>query len=283
MHTAITRPLAPGDRAARLWLDGRPAARVVGALVRPNAKLRPLERVEIYNRMYWFRLLDCAAEDHPGLRALLGERRFDRLARAYLAQYPSRSFSLRNLCRHLARFIAEEPRWTAPGTAAALDLARFEWAQIVAFDGPALPPLTAETLAGSDARRLRVQLQPYLSLLTLGHAVDDFVLAVKRDGALRAEASNAVAHHAAGSRQRVAPPLPGRIHLAVHRLENVLYYKRLDPLEIRLLRALAAGRTLAAACAAVFRRWRLPAESQAEKVRAWCAVWIQLGWICARE
>ena len=42
----------------------------------------------------------------------------------------------------------------------------------------------------ADPVRLRLSLQPYVSLLALHHAVDDYVLAVKqRDRALRAAAS----------------------------------------------------------------------------------------------
>ena len=60
---------------------------------------------------YWFRLLDCIAEDFPGLEAVLGIARCNRLYRAYLAKYPSRSFTLRNLGDRLPQFLADEPQW----------------------------------------------------------------------------------------------------------------------------------------------------------------------------
>ncbi|HEY5895284.1 MAG TPA: DNA-binding domain-containing protein [Chthoniobacterales bacterium] len=271
MYRAITRPL--GARSP-VHAD---------AYVKPSATLRPGERVDIYNRMYWYRLLDCVADDHPGLRALLGERKFWALTHAYLHKNPSRSFTLRNLCSRMARFIAEEPNLTAPHTKAALDIARFEWAQIVAFDGPALPKLTAEDIATADPMSLRVGLQPYLSLLSLDHAVDDYIVAVKRDDALRSEASNAVTHGADKPKiKRLPPPKRERIHLAVHRLDNDLYYKRLAPDAIRLLRALGSGKPLADACATAFAHSRETPEEQAAKVQAWCSLWIQLGWIAQR-
>src|SRR5215469_604765 len=76
MANALVRPLAPGDALQPTWIDGRPMAEVAAEFIKPNDRLTAFERLEIYNRMYWFRLMDSVLEDSPGLRALLGERRF---------------------------------------------------------------------------------------------------------------------------------------------------------------------------------------------------------------
>ena len=285
MAAAIYRPLTRNDRMQRRWTDGRPMARVAAEFMKPNDRLSAFERLEIYNRIYWFRLLDSIYDDYPGLHALLGARRFWRLVQAYLAQNPSRSFTLRNLGSRLARFIAAKPHLTAPHTTAALDLARFEWAQTVAFDSAARPGLPTAALRTADPVRLRVALQPYVSLLALNHAVDDYVLAVKqRDRALRATASNAVARPADSGPEPRPPRLrPERVFLAVHRLDNQIYYKRLSRSEYRLLRARAAGRPLADACAAAFRDSRLAPAEQAAQIKSWFTLWRRFGWICARE
>lgn len=108
MHAAITRPLAPGDRTQRRWFDGGSTARALAKLVKPSRTLQPVERVEIYNRMYWFRLLDSLGQDFPGLRALLGDEKFWRLAERYLAECPSCSFALRDLGSRLEKVVACE-------------------------------------------------------------------------------------------------------------------------------------------------------------------------------
>ena len=41
--------------------------------VKPNDRLTSAERLEIYNRSYWYRILDSLREDFPGLRAVVGE------------------------------------------------------------------------------------------------------------------------------------------------------------------------------------------------------------------
>ncbi len=176
-----------------------------------------------------------------------------------------------------------ETKWTQPHTKGAGDLARFEWAQIVAFDDERLPPLTKKKLGDFNPETLRLRVQPYLTVLTCHHAVDDYTLAVKSESALRAEASNAVTERTVADGGKVALKKTGALHIVVHRSDNQLYYKRLEPEAARLLRALAAGRTLPEACGAAFVRTRLSQEEQAAKIQAWFALWMRLGWLCVRE
>ena len=140
MATAVTRPLTAADGMQPRWIDGRPMEEVAAEFVKPNDRLTAFERLQLYGRMYWFRLFDAIRDDCPGLMSALGERAFDRLAQAYLERCPSRSFTLRNLCSRLEGFIRAHPRLTAPRTALAAEIARFEWAQTVAFDGEAREP-----------------------------------------------------------------------------------------------------------------------------------------------
>lgn len=277
MTHILVRPLTKNDGLQPTWIDGRAMTEVADEFIKPNDRLSAFERLQLYNRMYWFRLIDIMHDDNPGLRAVLGERKFVRLIEAYLAKYPSRSFTLRNLCSRLARFIHEEPRWTAPHTALAHTVARFEWAQTVAFDGEKRPVPAPDQIARTPPTRLRFGLQPYVSLLALDYPVDDYVIAVKQRDALRTEASNAVdaVRHATKTRH-VRRPRRGRIYLAVHRLDNRLFYKRLDRPAFLILQAVAAGRTLAQAVTAGGRRMR------PEQVGEWFATWMELGWLCRR-
>src|ERR1019366_9583101 len=129
MATALLRPHPEDDTLQPLWIDGRPMEEVAAEFVKPNDRLTSFERLQLYNRMYWFRLFDAIRDDCPGLLSALGERAFGRLAQAYLARHPSRSFTLRDLCSRLERFILDEPRLTAPRTALAAEIGPFAGAQ----------------------------------------------------------------------------------------------------------------------------------------------------------
>src|SRR6476661_327150 len=78
----IMRPLARDMRTDKTFTDGRPTAAVAATFIKPNDRLTAFERIEIYNRQYWFRLIDCMYEDYPGLLAILGQDKFNLLIRA---------------------------------------------------------------------------------------------------------------------------------------------------------------------------------------------------------
>ena len=284
MAGAIFRPLTGKDRMQARWTDGRRMSAVARSFIRPNDRLSSFARLEIYNRVYWFRVLDCLWEDYPGLRAILGERKFMKLATAYLAKYPSTSFTLRNLGQHLEKFLRQEPDWTAPNEELALDMARFEWAQVVAFDDPARPRITTNDLLDTPPTRLRLRLQPYLSLLELSFAIDKFFLAVKKREAsiLRSEASNTPDAMPTGSKRKARPRLPKRerIYLVVHRYDNMLYYKRLEPEAFAILRGLQKGKTVENACVAALAKSTWTGVDWSRQVQEWFHDWSALGWFC---
>ena len=85
-----------------------------GEFIKPNDRLTSFERLEIYNRQYWFRLLDCLYDDYPGLLAVLGERKFLKFATAYLDDIPRIRLPCVILGARLEKFLREEPHWSAP-------------------------------------------------------------------------------------------------------------------------------------------------------------------------
>src|SRR5580704_13536505 len=111
MARAVMTPLTPSERMRGTAPDGRSLRKVAAEIIKPNDRLTSFERLEIYNRQYWFRVLSAFAEDFPGLRAVLGERCFDATAKAYINDCPSRSFTLRNLGSKLEVWLRKNPKW----------------------------------------------------------------------------------------------------------------------------------------------------------------------------
>ena len=252
--------------------NGQAIAPSIEKFIKPNDRLTSLERLSLYNKQYWFRLLDCLWDDHPGLRAVLGDKKFQRLCVAYLNKYPSRHFSLRNLGQCLEQFLREDPQWAKPYQKLAVDLARFAWAQVMAFDELQKPVLTPSDLAGRDPAKLRLSLQPHITLLALDYPLDDFLLALKRQ-TLRGDASNAMAgKRSRHSQKRITRPRRQRVFVAVYRQNNMLYYKRMQPAEYAIISALRDGATIARACET--------SRGSAKKIGQWFGHWAQLGWFC---
>ena len=287
MAGALFRPLTPQWGMQKRWTDGSLMKSVASEFIKPNDRLTSFERLEIYNRQYWFRVLDCLYDDYPGLRTIVGERKFMKLARAYLTRYQSDSYTLRDLGNRLEQFLREEPNWSAPREELALDMARFEWAQVVAFDGPSKPPVTQDDILDTPPSKLKLGLQPYLSLLELDFAVDDFLIAVKKreSDVLRGEASNAkdAAPKTRGRHKRVRFPKREKVYLAVHRHDNVLYYKRLEEEEYAILKLLDRGVAVDDACIeAVTASSRATVDWPAQ-IKQWFESWSTLGWFCHRS
>src|SRR6266849_2240699 len=181
MAHAIMQPLTGSDRMA-LGADAE--------YIKPNDRLTSVERLEIYSRSYWFRVLDSLYDDFPGLRAVLGQRAFHRLSRAYLAECPSRSFTLRNLGSRLEEWLRRNPRFAGGRHALALDMVRLEWAHVEAFDNAAEKVLGPENLLELGPG-FRAGLQPHIRLLALQYPVDNLRIQVNRASDERGAASNA--------------------------------------------------------------------------------------------
>ena len=287
MATAVFRPLTTDDGMQPRWIDGRKTSALAESFIKPNDRLSSFDRLEIYNRVYWFRVLDCLYDDYPGLRAVLGERKFMKAITAYLTKYPSASFTLRNLGSRLEQFLRDEPRWIAPRTKLAIDMVRFEWAQVVAFDDEAKPAITPDDILDTRPDKLRLGLQPYLSLLELDYEVDAFLVALKQgeSAALRSEASNTfeAMPHEVGRSKEIRMPKRKRIHLAVHRHDNMIYFKRLDPEAFVILTALREGATVEEACLRGLSSTKRTGVDWSEEIKSYFDNWSSLGWFCRRS
>src|SRR5260370_977897 len=137
MARAVMQPLTDSERMQNTAADGKSMSAYATRFIKPNDRLTSFERLEIYNRQYWFRVLSSMVEDFPGLRAVLGDRRFEAMSKAYLVDCPSRSFTLRNLGARLESWLWKNPKWAGAKQALAVDIVRLEWADIEAFDGKA--------------------------------------------------------------------------------------------------------------------------------------------------
>jgi hypothetical protein len=284
MARAVMQPLTSSERMQRRAPDGGPMKRYASRFIKPNDRLTSFERLEIYNRQYWFRVLSALIEDFPGLRAVLGERRFDAMAKAYLIANPSRSFTLRDLGSRMESWLRKNSKWAGKNQALALDIARLEWADIEAFDGKAEPALRPEDISSADGAKLKLTLQPYVKLLSFRYPVDDLLLEVRKNDEDTDFASNTFSERQKRKRVRAVAKLkPAQIFLAVHRIDYSVYFRRLDQEEYSILTALQGGNTLGAAIEAAFRKSAVAPDQRPVQVQTWFQTWAALGWFCRPE
>ena len=279
MSRDVTRPLTTDFAMQPATEDGSSVVQIAESYISPNDRLTSFERLEIYNRQYWFRTIGAVAEDFSALRVVVGPHRFDRMVLAYLRGNPSTSFTLRNLGAKLPVWLESHPEFTARRRQLALDVARLEWAYIEAYDGAAVAPLAQSDFAPLTGDSI-LSLQPHVQLLALSYPVDMLVLAVHQANPSADMASNAVTSLQKNEQQPLPTMRRKATYLAVHRSENVVYYRHLDREAYLLLTALQERHSLANAIAAAFAKSDLKPEVQAERVQQCFAHAAELGWLC---
>jgi hypothetical protein len=282
MSEDVRRPLTPDWDMQPETEDGRPLSEIADSYVKPNEMLTSFERLEIYNKQYWFRVIGAVAEDYPALNAVLGSKRFDAMVLAYLKENPSTSFTLRNIGAKLPEWLAAHPDVAGARHGLAVDVARLEWAYVDAYDSARRKPFSEDDFAGLGADT-RLRLQPHIQLLDLSYPVDELVLAVRKETPEIEVASNAVSEVRQDKRAALPRMRKSAIWLAVHRYDDSVYYRRVDREAFLLLRSLRDGGSIAEAIEAAFDGSKLSPEEQAGKIQEYFAHAAELGWFCSPD
>ena len=125
---------------------------------------------------------------------------------------------------------------------------------------------------------LRIGLQPHIRLIELRYPVDDLRVKVNAASEEHGTASNAVLKRKTGGLvRRIHRMTPEHIFLAVHRLDFMVYYRRLEAEEFRLLAALGHGLPVGKAMEAALEDSPVPVEELRRRVETWFAAWARNG------
>jgi len=251
------------QRAFQRHVD-RPS-RVMEREVRSAPPADAARRLEVYASAYRARLVEALGIDYEALRALLGERAFEKLMLEFIATHPSRHPNLRWYGGDLGRFLSRSPHWRRRPLLA--ELAEFEWALGLAFDAADAPPVTAEAISRVPASAwpaMRVRLHPSVRQVPLR--------------------TNAPQIWRAASRRRKPPAIATRSRPAqwlVWRRALTPRYRPLPPDEARALELAARGRNFASLSGAL-RRF-VGEERAALRGAQLLRNWLDEGLVCGIE
>ncbi len=152
-------------RFMRWLLQGDPE---LAADVADDGRLPLQTRLEVYRNAYGLRLAEALADSYPAVHTLLGDARFDALARSYIEAHPSTYRSIRWFGDRLAAYLAERAPWCEQPILA--EMAAFEWALRDAFDAADAAPLARADLAALPPQAwagLRLDFHPSVQRLDL--------------------------------------------------------------------------------------------------------------------
>jgi len=273
MQSVTTHPagvhsgIESGEAFAQIRVLPEQAERVISR----SRALSALERLEIYNRAYFARLLECLREEYSVLAAALSADLFDRFAVSYLCAYPSQSYTLGKLGSRFPEFLAETRPNNDPGPGAApgwpefmIDLGRLERAVNEVFDGPGAEGASLLSAAALQAippehwPETRLVCAPSLRLLALDYPVNDYFTAIRR-------------------RENPPIPEPCRSYLAVTRRDYRVHRFPLERPAYRLVEALLRREPIGQAVARAAAESDLPDEQLAPRIGQWFRTWAAEG------
>lgn len=276
----IMQPLE-GDSIAIACGD-RATSEIAIKMIKPSLKMDSLSRLEIYCQQYWYRLLDSMEEDFPGVAAMLGEERFRELCVRYLSKHQSSWFSLQKLGSCFFDFVNVESGLISEDLRqAVLDTIKFEWAEIEAFEAEQKEALDLSAIAGLEPTQIYLSVQPHVHVLSLDHAVDTFLLKLKKT-VREVEVSTASLNKPRKHRKLIRPPQEVKTFVVVYRLANSIYYKRISKAHHAILTGLKSGESLMSAFERLSERNFESKNLQLEATAFQEAFfnWTSLGWFC---
>ncbi len=248
----------------------------VESVIAPSKMLSSIERLEIYARAYYARLLECLRAEFPVLTKAMGEDLFDQFAVDYLQRYPSHSYTLCELGSRFAAFLGEtRPPTERPGEPdwcdLLIDLARLEWTFSEVFEGPGvenvppLDPIELEAIPQDRWTEIRLIPTPCLRLAEYRFPVGQYYRALRAD-------------------DQATPPPAATTFLAITRRDFVCRHYELARDEFALLNSLVRGETLEHAIASLGANGASPdTERLAEQIHVWFRRWAREGFFLKAE
>lgn len=242
MLTVITHPqgvtVGANTAAAQNLLPN-----TIEELISPSQKLSSIERLSIYQRAYYARLLECFKAEYPALQHLLGEDIFSAFVFEYLQYHPSRSYTLNQLGAQFPSYLAQtQPESNSSGRENSwvkliLELASLERAYTEMYDGPGHEK---DQLPGADHilrrglnqfRQLKLAPAVCLRLFAFEYPVHNYLISVRK-----------------GQKPK-KPPAPQATFVLLTRKKYILRFFELSQLDYLLLHSLFVGNTMEEAIA----------------------------------
>jgi hypothetical protein len=215
-----------------------PLPGAIDQIITRSSSLSAHDRLAIYRHAYLARLQECLRVEFPVLLLTLGEELFALFTKAYLQQYPSRSYTLNRLGENFPRYLAE-----SRPNAAAPEQARESWPDFI-VELATLERAFAETFDGEgNEGKLLVD--------------RDQLLALPLEALLRARFTTVAGFrifsfrypilgyfNPARNNEKPELPQPCRSYVAMMRRDYVVRLYELTETQYALLSRLSAGGTL---------------------------------------
>lgn len=227
-------------------------------LVLPSKTLNQEQRIDIYRAMYPLRMVEALEADYPTLTRFMGED-FTTLVMRYVEEYPSQSYTLNHLGKHLPLFLQNNTNYK--NSELLHDIALMELAisdvideeEVEIFDSNDLTLLDEQTI-----ENLVLQSVPAFRLLALSTNVVEYLTALDNDEDFPTENKQ-------------------QSYAMVYRKDYSTDYVQLDDLEYTILKKIVDGEPLFQTLNTIPYNGNSSVEELQNKVSQYFSNWVQYG------
>ncbi len=227
------------------------------------------EMFGIYRRAYSVRLKESLGADFPGLKALLGEKKFDEFVERYINLFPSTYSSIRWFGNDFVHFLQNLPQAQSDNPLSG-DMAALDWAAAHAFDAPDKTPATIGdllTLPPELWDDLEIEFHPSLSI----------VMAKTGLMALRTELMERESDEQKSMKDAVTFILRQEMaSVMIWRLDLDIKYREIENDEAKAQKLMAEGKTFGELCETIAQDIEDPLKA-AEKGAFFLKTWVDWG------
>jgi len=268
----ITQRLDTKDRINPISPSGALIAEEAGKYIVPSPKLKPHQRIQIYNQQYWWRLINLMQTNYPFLTRLFGYQAFnEEIAIPYLLKYPPSTWMLSIVGQNLPGWIKDN--YKKSDLPLIHNAAVLDWAFTASFVAPQYPLLDLSSLSqGGDPAvflTYTFHLQPHCFLFKW-----DYNLFTFREQFLAKDVSYWMEHR--------FPKLPkvkgvSYYYILYRTINNKIAFKGISHGEHFLLDLFKKGATIEGACEIVEEQENSLYGTIAANLQQWLLDWTRMG------
>lgn len=270
MQTVITHPdgIGAGIRSADAAKFLTVTVGNIEQVILPSSDMNSLDRLQIYGRAYFGRLIECLRAQFPSVRHAIGDEAFDGLAFGYLIHHPSTNYTLGTLGDSFDAFLEttrpprpDETEPDQPDFADFLiDLARLEriFSEVFHGKGPessrSLEPSEFDGLSAVRFADCRLVPHACVRLVELRFPVHEYISAIRKE-------------------TEPAPPTARPVCLVVTRRDYVVRRYEITRPQFTLLSAIIGQSTIGQALEILLSDSNVDIASLKTDLRTWFRDW----------
>lgn len=262
----IVRPVTENEEVDPISPSGHSIKKEAEHYISPSDCLEPHQRIEIYNKQYWWRLINAMQKNFPLTLRLLGYEKFEKNTVQYLVKYPPDYWSLTALGRNFPEWIKES--YESTDVKLILEAAQVDQYFYLSSITSNFPSISKEAVANENFLNENINLQPHVFLLKSSHD-------------LPAVREVIIENDPEYSKEHGLPKLQeNNLYCVVFRnMNSNISWKKVSQAEYLLLGFFKEGTNILKACDWIKSQESHLQEAMTNKFHIWIQSWTQLGWL----